>query len=629
LVSDREDFIAAFEAGKIVFFAGAGASRDSGAVMPADVLRASAKLFLPRESKFSQDRTHVLKARLPAGYEGIQPELFYENLLAVREDRGLLGLWRVLSPTWLQTQGAELAPNANHLALAAYAARTGIPIFTTNFDMLFEAAAIALRLPRRTYVAAEPSLQEPCPGVVRVVKLHGSIELDDRVNLESLQSTMESITAVDEGFVSAILGACVGRTLTFVGYSGCDIDYFPVLSAPSLSPRPFWFVPPNDASTAARARLIGARIVSQLPGELFRERDPTLPWKLPEPDNPSLLRRLQAEIGPPLSSGQKQLLLATCLLAMGRAPRSSQILEGLLGGTDSLSHRDRALAWLAQARAHDVLSDYEGSVRSGEAALASARRAKRAADVDTEEAAALQARAVYQIEMSRQQAIGPNIQFGGALDWTPPLHALALSLIRGVAVLAALHMARRRFAGRMKRRLSVLRAEHAINDHRMLLVARAARVLCGVAPLRALGIQRLFHALMASIARGALKSRDYFTYAGCQKEMARLLGSSEGAGPNELYLLLRDPLNAGIVQRDRSMAAIRRGDFVAAETALQGMLQAARDCGSLANEVKALCGLSACLALDEQQRRRLGEATAKIAGAGYRRFLRERLAAYV
>src|SRR5689334_18179657 len=108
--------------------------------MPPQILKASADLLLPVDPEHSGDVAEVLRGKgaTEAPLDGIQPEIFYENLLTVADDPRALSLWRILSPRWLSARGVELQPNPNHFAIAAYAARHGLPVFTMNFDMLFE-----------------------------------------------------------------------------------------------------------------------------------------------------------------------------------------------------------------------------------------------------------------------------------------------------------------------------------------------------------------------------------------------------------------------------------------------------------------------------------------------------------
>ncbi len=59
-MSEEEAFVAAYQAGEVVFFAGAGASFDSEAAMPPAVLAASADLFLPDGPAWQRLRDLVL-----------------------------------------------------------------------------------------------------------------------------------------------------------------------------------------------------------------------------------------------------------------------------------------------------------------------------------------------------------------------------------------------------------------------------------------------------------------------------------------------------------------------------------------------------------------------------------------
>lgn len=625
-MSQEEAFVAAYEAGEVVFFAGAGASFDSGAAMPPAVLAASADLFFPDGPAWRPLRDRVLSGRALAGspFAGIQPEVFYEHLLGLCEDREALGLWRVLSERWLATQGAALSPNANHFALAHYGARTGLPVFTTNFDTLIEAAADRLGLEVSVGLAGE-ALDEAPPGGLRLYKLHGTVERDGRERLDTLHTTMESISAVNPSLIAAIEQAAQGRALTFLGYSGCDIDYFPVLAATPRARAPFWFAPPWDRVTRDHASRIGARRISRLPSDLFAALHPGWPARCPGPDANALLQTLKTRMGPRLSEPQKILMLGQCLQSVGRNSEAAGVLDVLEACAGQLGARDRIAALLLRARVEDCLSAYERSEQSAGRALAILRASP---ELDRTDAAAFEVRARYQRGMARQLQIGPALAYGHRrLDWRPPLPDMLGALLTAIGLSLRFAVDARRLPrpGANGRSARTVRAEQAVNDHLVMLTGRLVSFLEGFRILRVPGIRGVLRSLVGALYARAHAAGDYFAYAGAQKYLARLEGAQGLSGPSETYGLLREPLNAALVWRDAAVRRLESGDREAARVLFRRSREAAFACGSRATELKALAGIAACDDLTEADARRLEVIAPAIEGRGFRRYWATRL----
>jgi hypothetical protein len=630
-----EEFTAAYRAGDVVFFAGAGASFDSKAAMPPAVLSASAELFLPDDPALARLVEEVLQGSGVAGtaLRGIQPEIFYEHLLSLCDDRQALALWRILSPRWLKTQNAALAPNANHLALADYAARTGLPIFTTNFDMLFEAAATQLGLPAEVVLpppnAFGPEIDPaPAPGRMRLFKLHGSIALAGVERLDSLQTTMQGIAAVNRPMLDLIERVSRGRALVFLGYSGCDIDYFPVLAGLTLDRRPFWFNLGEEPVTRSHAQRIGAREIGDFPSKVFADLHPQFPASAPGPDSGLLLQRLKAEVSVRLTAGQKTLLLAQCLQSMGRSPQAAEILETLDPEAAGLAPADQAAALLLRARIQDCTSQYRQSVDSAEAALRAIGDAVAAGSIDAAEAAALEARALYHRAMARQQQIGPSIRYRDArLDWRPGLGDMLTQLASGVVLWLRLATIGKRLAraGKNQPRLAFIRAEHAINDHAMMLLGRI------ISLLEAFKLQRLplmtgmLTRLVGGLLERASRTGDYFVYASARKYQRRLRGIDGVDEASETYGLLRDPLNYAIVRRDAGVRYLEQGDRTRAAEEFCSAVDAGLACGSRATALKGLVGLARCGALTSDDVHVLETVGPAIEGAGYERYWASRV----
>jgi hypothetical protein len=202
-------------------------------------------------------------------WEVFQPEVLYEQLLTLTVPTCL--------NAWLVLRRNPLPPNVNHLFLVAYACASHTPLVTTNFDLLFEDAADQLGLRPVVYVPGDSParLKQPLsPNEFWLWKVHGSIAgdpadwsrgRDDPRPPLSLLTTMESISRVNVGVLSALESAIKGRTLCFVGYSGRDVDLFPEIKA--RRPRLLW-IDGNFArgSTSDLASVLNRKL-DQLKGE--------------------------------------------------------------------------------------------------------------------------------------------------------------------------------------------------------------------------------------------------------------------------------------------------------------------------------------------------------------------------
>jgi SIR2-like domain len=618
-MSVERDFLSAYEGGELAFFAGAGVSFDSGAVSPLAVLSASARVFLPTDSEVASAVDDLLWGQGVPGttLKGIPPEVFYEHLLTLVEDREALGLWRVLSPDWLTRHNAELRPNANHLALATYAARFGIPIFTTNFDTLFEQAAISIGAPCDVTLGSDTNATvEHTIGRVQVFKLHGTISLNGQERLDTLATTMASISAVNAPMIRAIKTAAQGRSLVFAGYSGCDIDYFPILAGMPFDRPPFWFVPPGDSVTAAHSHRIKARVIEALPSHLFAVYHPEFPEMVPGVASQPLMELLQAEMSVALSEDQKLLLLALCQQSMGRNSGAAETLRRLITEDSALATRDRALALVLLARVEDCRSEYVRSVLHAKSAL---RVVSSAAALDPIDRATIRVRAVYQRAMSRQQQIGPNLHYRNPhLDWRPSFLTMGRQLAVGICDAIELGWLARHLKGGA--RVGVLRARHAVNDHIIMLFGRSVTFLEALRLTRFPPINIVLRLSAHGLLRRAMASGDYFCQAGAQKYLRRLQGASYYDNASATYGLLRDPLNYAIVRRDAAVRLIEEGELESAVLELRAANESARACGSRATQLKAIIGLVSCDAATSEDLRELGEVGASIEGAGYRHF---------
>lgn len=154
------------------------------------------------------------------------PESCYGAIAAAAGRADHLRLWEAYG--WIGADPGVPQPNAGHHLLVEQAARTGVPVLTTNFDLFLEQAA-ALQgldaqvcLPRRDGTfAGEPVRSD----AAAVWKLHGTA-LDPR----TLRSQPPDLVRSSYNALRTALPSGLNRFL-IVGYSGRDFDVYPWLRA--------------------------------------------------------------------------------------------------------------------------------------------------------------------------------------------------------------------------------------------------------------------------------------------------------------------------------------------------------------------------------------------------------------
>ena len=124
--------------GQAFFFAGSGISYESFLPSAGKVLLKTAEIFFPLGIEFTELKNKIIQDE---NNYSIQPEIFYENLLYLTNTLEPLKLWNICSENYLKKFNLSLLPNINHLFIVDYFVNNKVPVFTTNFDTLFEAAS--------------------------------------------------------------------------------------------------------------------------------------------------------------------------------------------------------------------------------------------------------------------------------------------------------------------------------------------------------------------------------------------------------------------------------------------------------------------------------------------------------
>ncbi|TSA24530.1 hypothetical protein D4R71_06950 [bacterium] len=273
---------------KIFFFAGSGISYKSGMPSAGKILLKTAELFLPSGEEYKKEREKII---LDENYYQIQPEVFYENLLNITNSDDALSLWKCLSPYYFKKFCLPIVPNINHLFIVDYSIKNSVPIFTTNFDCLFEEAAEELNYKYQVILPYSNEEEEIIKSynalknkedTVYIFKLHGSIYIENHNSIETLHATMSSITKINFPIIEFIDKLCEDKHIVFVGYSGRDIDYFPEIKKRTLKLRPFWIDKFTNEETDNNCKYINALPISCYPDKLLKEIKPKYIRSKPE-----------------------------------------------------------------------------------------------------------------------------------------------------------------------------------------------------------------------------------------------------------------------------------------------------------------------------------------------------------
>ncbi|WP_405234166.1 SIR2 family protein [Lentisalinibacter salinarum] len=608
---------ALFAAGEVVFFAGAGISVESGAYSPDQVVAETSKHVFP-STEYAQEIDYVLGS--------IQPEIFYENITTITRDDSWLAIWSILATDYLTSVEAELTPNPFHICAVEYSYKHGVPIFTTNFDQLFELAAIQNGLvPDKDFVVVLPGSREEKrwldeleamsanKGPLRIYKLHGCAG-----QMQTLRSTMHSITRTNQIAIKILATACRTKNLVLAGYSGRDFDLFPYISSFSNKRQVYWFSIKRKSVGVQEARLVGAHRVLGKPRVWITQR-----WGLGIDqythsfDADAVLRRRADEISRTVrfSESTKRLILATALFHSGESERAIKLYEQ--HNWNDASFESSACS-VYYSRALDRAGRYEQAQMACTRGL---RQIAECPDMATHRMReCLKSQLLSQLLYLRKMLKGPLVSFGfpsvdsrwGILD---TLDVMGTYVLGGFRLRRLVPIRKEAFIDEAQ-----LKAEQAILNHRMILFGMVLNI---VEALWLLGALRApLSTWLESLARDANDAGDYFTIANVNKYKNRLGLPCGALDPQRLYTMISDPLNEALYWRDAAANNLRHGDRNSAVKALKVSCEKARLAGSLTTELKSIAGLIGLREIDNAKvvSDRLVLIQNQIEGAAYKQY---------
>lgn len=421
--------------GQAFFFAGSGISYMSFMPSAGKVLCKTADSFLPQEAEYKSAREMII---LDENNYRIQPELLYETLLYLFKSIDTLLLWKSLSPDYLKTYGYPIVPNINHLFIVDYSVKNNVPIFTTNFDCLFEEAAKELGYDYEVVLPYTNNETESMQsfqsghakkGRAYIFKLHGSISLNGKDALDALCTTMTSISKANFPVIDFLQTMCRNKHIIFVGYSGRDIDYFPEIKKRSLHHNPFWIDQFRDPATKENCEYIKAIPITLYPNEVFEKQRPDLNRPVPVVDvvlAETVFDSLQNELKKRviLSEDDKRLLLAQLIREVGGYQLAYSLLLSLYRNNALSTEKQVILLLTLSSLAHEN-SRYESCGFFAKEALRIAQR--------NHYLGSYAIRALFQVSESKRMLIAHDTSFSYNINYLDALLAF-LSFLKNAAV---------------------------------------------------------------------------------------------------------------------------------------------------------------------------------------------------
>ncbi|MBF0607266.1 MAG: SIR2 family protein [Candidatus Magnetobacterium sp. LHC-1] len=592
----NDEFREKAKSGSIFFFAGSGVSYNSHMPSAGKVLSKTLDVFLS-----DNDQYDIYKKKIFRGETDytIQPEIFYENLLLLTNDSTSLSLWKCLSPNICKLYQIPYEPNINHLYIVNYSIKNKVPIFTTNFDCLFEEAARKLNycepeiiLPytdseKKTIDILENGKAKP--GVLYIFKLHGTIAINDKDTPDNLHTTMSSITRVNFPTISFIERLCSEKHMVFVGYSGRDIDYFPEIRRRKRNKAPFWIDMFNDNATKSNCEHLNAISILSYPDSFFRELEPELfcsEQGAASIMNERLFMDLQLEIKNSLSLNKDEeiLFLSMLLSSVGEYKDAYMILLSLYRN-NTLSDEKHAILLIKLSQMAHENSRYESCALFAKEALMVTRKhiylkAYRIASI-------------CQFSESRRMLVAHDTYFITNLNYYDIVMTIFSFLFNTVYIAYLFHSLKEDVT-----KTPYIFALHSIIEHKIRFVAIIQGVmkpLCDRTRLLKSILRRILNSLWDLLRKESVEAGYSHGIANTYKFQTRINSNVEALINGELiYDLTSASTGKGLALRNRADHLFNQGDYENAKTIFYKFMKISVECGNKLNAIKALLGVARC-----------------------------------
>lgn len=578
---------------KVVFLVGSGISTGYPSCLPSakQLLSLSAEHYLPEQRK--HDIQQII--------EFIQPEIFYQELSYFMSQEALSSFHLLDCP--------NAKPTLAHFLIVALAHAASVPVITTNFDRLLEAAALDMGISAKVVGSEGPFSANS--GNFEIWKVHGSVG-------QPLLALMPQITQPNVDLLDALATIAQGKHLCFIGYSGRDIDLFPQIRQFAGRNQNVWVDPYPNAALEARARSIGAFPILKCKFEDYASQQ--LPHVFDEISAKGVdVINLQVD-----HSAEAETVVRTAIAAemnrlssRGRiSPDESALLLGIC--LSRVGRHDSALSYLLtqnvfrsaspgigshaaviMARLADFLSDYRGSEKYARYA---ARRLRAFACADKPQMLSLKVQTLHAFAMSKKMQMGPHLFYPKVgMTCRPNLSSAlrVLALYIWFTFRIRLTISKATGISRFRRLRSpppssnvwILCAWNRFLDHKTVLYALLITAVGRFSIFKVGVIKGLKKILIQAEQAG-----DTTIMAHTRKQLQQL-GVYEGSDlefVSSAYELTVDDLNLALVHRNSGDEYVGHGELQSAAREYCRMLRLAVKCKSKATILKAYVGLYAC-----------------------------------
>jgi hypothetical protein len=400
----QTNFWKLLEQRQVIFFVGSGVSW--GCLPTAsELLKLGASVYLPADQQENISRI-----------SRIQPEIFYQELSYFIGEKAISSFDVLDSPT--------TRPLLAHYLIVWLASKASLPVITTNFDRLLEKAAENLHLSPNIVGPEGPfSINKQ----FEIWKVHGTVG-------QKLFALMPQITQPNFKLLAALESLYQENHVCFVGYSGRDVDLFPLIKSFKNLRQPFWIDPCPAKDVRKRKDSIGANFLETTLDELVQKRQPEVIAKLlaagmSETHESGMMqnrttvseiienerKKLNSENH--LNEIEKNLFLAICFARTGKfeaafkflSPREKEMTES--AGPELAARVVLTLALLA-----DFLSDY----RACEQYAAKAREILCRVRCHSTKTHSLGVQALHAIAMARKMQLCTRFSYSNAkINFSP------------------------------------------------------------------------------------------------------------------------------------------------------------------------------------------------------------------
>lgn len=584
-MKESELLLQRINSGEVFFFAGSGICYDSGLPSAISVLDRTSKVFLPKRIS-TKIRENIVKS--------IQPEVFYESLINITGKKKCLHLWRVLCERDQKLENFSCKPNLVHRFIAKYSSINQVPIFTTNFDPMFELACEEEKIKYRVFLPKDNPPTKKSRSLV-ICKLHGSVQnIKSEFTPDSLGTTMTDITKVNIKWIDFINKIMQKKHISFVGYSGRDIDLFPYLvEIASTSKKAFWISQFSSDYSDIASQYIGAIRINQWPKQFLLSKAKDLIIK-PTKDIFDLSKykksigflleklQLQLETMKILNNFEKRFFYCDLITKISDYKKAHQLNSTLLKEQNfKYLKKIEALVLLSMSRLSHEVSHYIDSRKYAKRVLSISRINN---DLDSK------IQALCLISESFRMAIPKDYYFFNnlAIIFFPLLIIVILHFLMSlINIYISMFINKKSF-----RDLSI-NAQHEVIEHVIRFVAIFQSIFGNPKTGWNENVRKILRKIWLKIKEFCKTVGNASGIANAGRFLDRLIeGKFDESESNDIYFLITYSTGKELVKRNIAEKLLLNGNVFESKKIMNEYIYMAKDSGNKLNEIKGLLGIA-------------------------------------